>query len=46
MINGWKKEDPPSTKKLPVEVDLPEAIAKEELKPGVSPLLVAGGQLV
>ena len=46
MINGWKKEDPPSTKKLPVEIDLPEAIAKEELKPGVSPLLVAVGQLV
>ena len=46
MIDGWNKEDPPSTKKLPVEIDLPEAIANEGLKAGVSNLIVAVGQLV
>ena len=24
MFEGWRKEDPPTMKKLPVEADLPE----------------------
>ena len=28
LQNGWKKEDPPSEKKLPVEVDVPELLVK------------------
>ena len=27
MLDGWKAEDPPTLKKLPVEVDIPEHIA-------------------
>ena len=27
ILDGWKKEDPPTLKKLPVEVDIPEYIA-------------------
>ena len=27
-LDGWEKEDPPTTKKLPVEVDIPELLAK------------------
>ena len=27
MLQGWKKEDPPVIKKLPVEVDIPEYLA-------------------
>ena len=27
ILEGWKKEDPPTLKKLPVEVDIPEYIA-------------------
>ena len=26
MLNGWTKEDPPTVKKLPVEVDAPEIL--------------------
>lgn len=30
---GWKKEDPPTVKKLPVEVDIPEYISLCSLRP-------------
>ena len=28
MLDGWKKEDPPMKKKLPIEVDIPEFLVK------------------
>ena len=34
MIAGWYKEDPATKKKLPVEVDIPELLVSEGLKPG------------
>jgi hypothetical protein len=46
MIDGFKKEDPPSIKKLPVEVDLPEEVARQEFVSGVSNKAIAVGQLV
>ena len=46
MIDGFRKEDPPSIKKLPVEVDLPEEVAKQEFVSGVSNKAIAVGQLV
>jgi hypothetical protein len=27
-LDGWRKEDPPTTKQLPVEADIPELLAK------------------
>ena len=27
MMSGWKKEDPPVIKKLPVEADIPELLS-------------------
>ena len=45
MLDGWKKSDPPSIKKLPVEVDLPEEVAKQELVPGATQQTIAVGQL-
>ena len=34
MLDGWSKEDPPTMKKLPVEVDIPEFLAKQVLPRG------------
>ena len=28
MLDGWKKEDPPTVKKLPIEVDIPEYLVR------------------
>jgi hypothetical protein len=28
VYDGWRKEDPPTTKQLPVEADVPELLAK------------------
>ena len=36
MIEGWNKADPPTQKKLPVEVDIPELLLEEAAKPNVS----------
>ena len=33
MLDGWSKEDPPTLKKLPVEADVPELLAKQGLMP-------------
>ncbi len=33
MMAGWKKEDPPTTKKLPVGIDIPEYISQCSLRP-------------
>ena len=27
MLEGWQKTDPPTTKKLPVEADVPELLS-------------------
>ena len=35
-LDGWEKEDPPTTKKLPAEVDIPELLAKVGQEPGAS----------
>jgi hypothetical protein len=45
-MDGWKKEDPPTRKKLPVEVDLPEHITTIGLRKGASQLAQAVGDLV
>ena len=36
MLAGWKKEDPPTVKKLPVEADVPELLSKLGAKPKTS----------
>ena len=46
MINGSKKEDLPSIKKVPVKVDLPEEVAKQEFVSGTSNKTIAVGQIV
>jgi hypothetical protein len=28
ILDGWRKEDPPTTKQLPVEADVPELLAE------------------
>jgi hypothetical protein len=33
MMAGWKKEDPPTMKKLPVGIDVPEYISLCSLRP-------------
>ena len=35
-IDGWRKADPPTQKKLPVEVDIPELLVDEARKPEAS----------
>ena len=35
-LDGWRKEDPPTTKQLPVEADVPEFLAATGAKPGAS----------
>jgi hypothetical protein len=32
MYNGWRKEDPATTKQLPVEADVPELLADRGLR--------------
>ena len=36
MLAGWGKEDPATSKKLPVEADVPELLVKEGLRPGAT----------
>ena len=45
MMDGWRKEDPPTTKKLPVEVDVPEYIATAGRQAGPTSCLRAIGDL-
>ena len=42
-LDGWRKEDPPINKMLPVEADVPELIVKWGQMKGASPLLAAVG---
>ena len=36
--DGWRKEDPPMLKQLPVEADVPKLITRKGLEPGASEL--------
>ena len=36
MLDGMRKDDPATVKKLPVEVDIPEYLSIESLRPGAS----------
>ena len=45
-LDGWRKEDPPVQKKLPVEVDVPEYLVKLGLEIGASHMEKALGNLV
>ena len=45
MMDGWRKEDPATTKMLPVEADVPEAIATLGQQPGATELMRAVGDL-
>lgn len=40
-LDGWRKEDPPTNKQLPVEADVPEFLAATGAKPGASELVKA-----
>ena len=41
MLEGWGKDDPATTKMLPVEADVPEWVCKLALDPGASEQLRA-----
>ena len=45
MMDGWRKEDPATTKMLPVEADVPESIATLGQQPGATELMRAVGDL-
>ena len=42
-LEGWRKADPPTTKQLPVESDVPELLAATGARPGASELVKAVG---
>jgi hypothetical protein len=42
-LDGWHKADPPTTKQLPVESDVPEFLAAAGSKPGATELVKAVG---
>ena len=46
MLDGWEKDDPPTTKMLPVEADVPEYVAKMAVMMGATPLDKAIGDLI
>ena len=45
FFNGWRKEDPPTTKQLPVEADVPELLAERGRNSSSTPLDQAIGDL-
>ena len=45
LFDGWKKEDPPSKKKLPVEVDVPELLVEWGLMSAATVLARVVGDL-
>lgn len=46
MYDGWRKEDSPTTKQLPVEANVPEYLAQEGAEAGTSELDKAVGDLI
>ena len=45
MIEGWKRDDPPVMKKLPVEADVPELLVRIGHQNGANELDRAVGDL-
>jgi hypothetical protein len=45
MLDGWRKDDDPVMKKLPVEVDIPEYLVKIGLLPEATEMMKASGDL-
>ena len=45
IFDGWRKEDPPTTKQLPVEADVPELLAERGRKNNATQLDKAIGEL-
>ena len=45
MLNGWRKEDPPTEKKLPVEANIPEYLCHIGMCSSATPLEVTAGDL-
>ena len=45
LLDGYEKDDPPTTKKLPVEADIPELLVKVGLGFGATALAAAVGDL-
>ena len=45
MFTGWKKEDPPTLKKLPVKADIPELLSQLGAQPSANELDKAIGDL-
>ncbi len=45
MYDGWRKEDPPTTKQLPVEAEVPELLAKKGRNGAATELEWAVGDL-
>ena len=45
MLDGWRKADPPPTKKLPVEADVPEHLCLVGQADTATPLEAAVGDL-
>jgi hypothetical protein len=46
MFEGWRKEDPPTQKKLPVGIDIPEYISLCSLRPWATELEKATADLI
>ena len=46
MVDGFRREDPPSEKKLAVEVEVPEHCCKEGLKSGTAKGLAIGDLII
>jgi hypothetical protein len=46
MLAGWRKEDPPTIKKLPVAIDVPELLSKIGMRKDANELDKAIGDLV
>jgi hypothetical protein len=44
-LDGWEREDPPTEKKMPVEVDVPEFLVKCGLQPGATESVKALGDI-
>lgn len=45
MMDGWRKHDPPTSKKLPVEADVPEYLCRVGASPHATELECAVGDL-
>ena len=45
MLDGWRKQDPPTMKKLPVEADVPELLSTIGSAPHANELDKAIGDL-